>query len=188
MLRIFTYPTLMRTFVLNPIVDELISEFEDCEIKVDYSDSHVVIEHRSDVPDIFNRIMKSKSGFRRSRRIHESTIQWTHYMKPSARYDHNRANIILQDMNDHYEVFVSMIVGTHRRSAYRPTIFGVLSIVSFFLILGFTGSFEQDMITFPQYLTRAIICILMAIGFFSIEKWINPYDSVNAAHDKKIES
>ena len=174
MLRIFTTPTIMQRYVADPITyrfTTLLKERYPNPIIFEESDSIYLVKDQG-VVNILKKVMRSQSGF--SYHCNNDTMKWVHHMKPDLNYFGSKLVITLKVDGDFLKFSTEIILGRKKRSTYAASIFGYIAVLGFFLILGFAGSYETDMITTSQFILRSAITFVVTACSIYIEQKVNP--------------
>ena len=174
MLRIFTTPTIMQRYVADPITyrfTTLLKERYPNPIIFEESDSLYLVKDQG-VVNILKKVMRSQSGF--SYHCNNDTMKWVHHMKPDLNYFGSKLVITLKVDGDFLKFSTEIILGRKKRSTYAASIFGYIAVLGFFLILGFAGSYETDMITTSQFILRSAITFVVTACSIYIEQKVNP--------------
>lgn len=174
MLRIFTTPTIMQRYVADPITyrfTTLLKERYSNPIIFEESDSLYLVKDQG-VVNILKKVMRSQSGF--SYHYSNDTMKWVHHMKPDLNYFGSKLVITLKIEGDYLKFSTEIILGRKKRSTYAASIFGYIAVLGFFLILGFAGSYESNMITTSQFILRSAITFVVTACSIYIEQKVNP--------------
>lgn len=174
MWKIFTTPTTMQRYLVDPITYRFTSSIKEIYPNPIYAEDYdsVLLYKDERVHSILNRIIKSYKGFKLRRR--GNSYIWYHPMKSTPNYAGNMLVISLIDTGDLYRFSTHIVLGKKKRNTYESTIFGYLAVLCAFMFIGFAGGLENDLLTMKEFIFRAVISLIGTVFFGFLESKFNP--------------
>lgn len=174
MRKIFTTPTIVQKYLVDPITYRFTSNLKEIYPNPVFAEDYdsILLVKDARVVNSLRKVMKSYKGFKLRRSGDSYT--WYHPMKSTPNYVGNMLVISLTDNGNLYRFSTHIVLGKKKRNCYVMTAFGYLAVLCVFLIAGFAGGFEHDLLTFKEFIIRAVICFVGTVIFGLLESKFNP--------------
>lgn len=174
MWKIFTTPTIMQKYLVDPITYRFTSNLKEIYPNPVFAEDYdsLLLAKNEKVVNSLRKVMKSYNGFK-FRRSGDSYV-WYHPMKSTPNYTGSMLVISLTDNGNLYRFSTHIVLGKKKRNCYVMTAFGYLAALSVFLLAGFFAGLELDLLTLKEFIVRAVICVASAVAFGLLESKFNP--------------